>query len=159
MIISINKKRLAISLIIPIAVGLLSSFITAGDMDIYKDIDKPPFAPNGIVFPIVWSVLYILMGISLYLVWNKPDRYADKKRALFFFGLSLFFNFIWSPIFFSLRSYMAAFVVLILLFITVIVTIVEFYKLDRIAALLQIPYIIWLLFAGYLNLAIYYMNK
>ena len=158
MIISINKKRLAISLLVPVVAGLISSLITRGDMDIYERIKKPALAPPGIVFPIAWTVLYILMGVSLYLVWNKRGLNPDKSKAFIFFGISLFLNFIWSPVFFSLESYAAAFVILVIMFIAVVLTVIEYSKIDGIAALLQIPYLLWLLFAGYLNLAIYYLN-
>ncbi len=158
MIISINKKRLALSILIPLLVGGASSLLTRGDMKIYDEIDKPPLAPPGLLFPIAWGILYILMGISLYLVWNKNDFRADKSKAYFFFGMSLFLNFIWSPVFFSMKAFLPAFVILLLLLVSVILTIVEYYKIDRAAAFLQLPYLVWLLFAGYLNLAIYYLN-
>ena len=159
MIISINKKRLVTSLLFPILIGALSALATRGDMDVYKDIIRPPLAPPGIVFPIVWSILYILMGVSIYLVWNKDDPYADKSKAFFFFGLSLSLNFIWSPVFFSLKAYLAAFIILLLLVLSVVLTIIEYYKINKTAAFLQIPYLVWLLFAGYLNFAIYYLNR
>ena len=158
MIISINKKRLAISVLIQLLAGIISSLITMGNMDIYNEIKKPPLAPPGVVFPIAWGILYILMGASLYIVWNKKDYYADKSKAFLFFGISLFLNFIWSPVFFSLKAFFPAFVILLLMIVALIMTIVEYYKIERIAAFLQIPYLLWLLFAGYLNLAIYYLN-
>lgn len=159
MIIRFNLKKLLISLAIPLLVGGLSAFITKDNMDIYKEIARPPLSPPSWVFPVAWSILYILMGISFYLIWNKRDMYADKKRAYLLYFLQLFLNFIWSPIFFGAQNYLLAFIILVLLVITVVFMIVEFYDIERWAALLQIPYLIWLLFAGYLNLAIYILNR
>ena len=159
MIIKINFKKLVVSLLIPLAVGGLSALITGGDMDIYGKIKQPPLAPPSIVFPIAWSILYTLMGISLYLVWTKDRTYANKKCAYVIFGIQLALNFIWSPIFFSARQYLLAFVVLICLWIFAIIMTVLFYKISKPAGLLQIPYILWLTFAGYLNLGIYLLNK
>ena len=159
MIIRFNLKKLLISLAIPLLVGGLSAFITKDDMDIYKEIARPPLSPPSWVFPVAWSILYILMGISFYLIWSKRDIYADKKRAYLLYFLQLFLNFIWSPIFFGAQNYLLAFIILVLLVITVVFMIVEFYDIERWSALLQIPYLIWLLFAGYLNLAIYILNR
>ena len=159
MIIRFNLKKLLISLAMPLLVGGLSAFITKDDMDIYKEIARPPLSPPSWVFPVAWSILYILMGISFYLIWNKHDIYADKKRAYLLYFLQLFLNFIWSPIFFGAQNYLLAFIILVLLVITVVFMIVEFYDIERWSALLQIPYLIWLLFAGYLNLAIYILNR
>ena len=158
MILRLNLKKLIISLLVPLGVGGLSALITGGNMDIYSKINRPPLSPPGIVFPIVWSVLYTLMGISLYLVWNKDDNSSQSNIAYFWFAVQLFLNFIWSPIFFGAQQYLVAFIVLILLIASVVAMIVSFYKISKPAALLQIPYLIWLIFAGYLNLAIYILN-
>ncbi len=159
MIVKFNLKKLIISLIIPLAVGGLSAFITRGDMELYKTVMRPPFSPPAIVFPIVWSVLYILMGISLYLIWNNGDDYADKTMSYALFGFQLFLNFIWSPVFFSANQYLLAFIILVVLWITVLFMITSFYKISKPAALLQIPYLIWLTIAGYLNIGIYLLNR
>ena len=158
MILKLNLKKLIISLLVPLGVGGLSALITGGNMDIYSKINRPPLSPPGIVFPIVWSILYTLMGISLYLVWNKNDNSSQSNIAYFWFAVQLFLNFIWSPIFFGAQQYLVAFIVLILLIASVVAMIVSFYKISKPAALLQIPYLIWLIFAGYLNLAIYILN-
>ncbi len=158
MTIKFNLKKFIISLLIPIAVGGLSALITGKDMMIYDEITRPKLSPPFIVFPIAWSILYILMGISLYMIWNKDDRYTNKSRAYLFFTASLIFNFLWSPIFFSAKLFAVAFVVLILMFISVLLTIIEYYKINKAAAILQIPYLLWLVFAGYLNLAISILN-
>lgn len=159
MIIKFNLKKFLISVAIPLLVGGFSALITMGDMDIYKEINTPPLSPPSWLFPVVWTILYFLMGVSLYLVWNKQDIYVDKKKAYLLFCLQLFLNFIWSPVFFTARSFLLAFIILVLLIITVVFMIVEFYNIDKRAGLLQIPYLIWLLFAAYLNMAIYILNK
>lgn len=159
MIIRFNLKKFLISIAIPLLVGGFSALITMGDMGIYKEINRPPLSPPSWLFPVAWTILYFLMGVSLYLVWNKPDTYADKRKAYLLFCLQLFLNFIWSPVFFTARSFLLAFIILVLLIITVAFMIAAFYEIDKRAGLLQIPYLIWLLFAAYLNMAIYILNK
>lgn len=159
MIVRFNLKRLIISLLIPLAAGGISALITRGDMDLYKTVNRPPLSPPGIVFPIVWTVLYILMGVSLYLIWNNGDNYSDKTAGYVIFAIQLFLNFIWSPVFFSARQYLLAFILLVILFISVILMMIRFYKIYRPAALLQIPYLIWLVIAGYLNMGVYLLNR
>ncbi len=159
MIIKCDIKKLIISLLIPLAVGGLSALIVGNDMDIYKDITRPPLSPPSIVFPIAWTILYILMGISLYLVMCEKGNYDNKTKGYVFFATQLIFNFLWSPIFFSAKLYAIAFIVLILMWISALLMIIYFYKVNKTAGLLQIPYIVWLTFAGYLNLGIYLLNK
>jgi len=158
MILKFNLKKFIVSLLIPLAVGGLSALITKDDMDIYKDVIRPPLSPPSIVFPIAWSILYILMGISFYLVWQKEDKYLDKTKAYLFFVSGLIFNFLWTPIFFSAKLYLMAFFILLFLLSSVILMIVSYYKISKPAAFLQIPYLLWLLFAGYLNMGIYLLN-
>ena len=158
MILKFNLKRFLISLAIPLVVGGLSALITSGDMDLYSRIVRPPLSPPSIVFPIVWTILYTLMGVSLYLIWNNSDSYSDKTTAFVLFAVQLFLNFIWSPIFFSAQQYLVAFIILVLLWITVFLMIISFYRISKVAGILQIPYLIWLTFAGYLNFAIMILN-
>ena len=158
MIIRFDLKKFVLSLLPPLLAGGLSALITRGDMDLYKNINRPPLSPPGIVFPIVWTVLYILMGVSFYMILVKRDIYANKKTAFVWYFASLFLNFIWSPVFFSARQYLLAFVILVFLYVTVAVTAFLFYKIDKPAGLLQIPYIIWLTFAAYLNLGVFILN-
>ena len=159
MIFKLDWKKLIVSLLIPLAVGGLSAFITPGDMDIYTKIERPPLSPPGKLFPIVWSILYFLMGVSLYIIWNSRARSDEKRSAFIFFALQLFMNFIWSPIFFSMQQYLLGFVVLVILWIFIIAMIISFKRISPIAAYLQIPYLLWVTFAGYLNLGIYILNR
>lgn len=158
MVLKFNLKRLLISLAIPLIVAGASALITGGNMQIYNDINRPRLSPPSALFPIVWSILYILMGVSLYLVWNREDTIKDKSTAYLFFALQLFFNFLWSPVFFSARQYLAAFVIIILLWLSIIGMIVSFSKISKLAALLQIPYLLWVTFAAYLNLGVFLLN-
>lgn len=157
MILRINFKKLLLSIAIPLLAGGLSALISGGT-EIYTEIKRPPLSPPGIVFPIVWTILYILMGISLYLI-SISDKKADKSTAYLLFGIQLFLNFIWSPIFFGAQQFLVAFIVLILLWIFTLLMIIVFYNISKPAGLLQIPYLIWLTFAAYLNLSIYLLNK
>lgn len=158
MVFKFNLKRFLISIAIPIIVGGLSALITSGNMDIYSNITRPTLSPPSWLFPMVWSILYFLMGVSLYLVWNSNANDDKKRQAFILFGIQLLLNFIWSPIFFNGRRFGLAFVVLIFLWIFALLMIVSFYRISKLAGILQIPYLLWLTFAGYLNLAIYLLN-
>lgn len=146
-------KRIIYSLL-PIIGGAIVGLITSGYMD-YQDIVKPLFSPPGIVFPIVWTILYILMGISYFLATKDNE---DNKELDQIYLLQLFVNFIWPIIFFALGMYFTAFLWIVLLIILVIVMIKELLKANKISGYLQIPYLIWLLFATYLNLGITLLN-
>ena len=158
MVFKFNLKRLLISIAIPLLVGGLSALITSGNMDIYSSIVSPPLSPPGWLFAVAWSILYFLMGVSLYLVWNTAANEGVKRQAFLLFGIQLFLNFIWSPIFFNEQWFLAAFVVLIALWIFAFLMVKSFYKISKKAGLLQIPYLLWLTFAAYLNFAIYLLN-
>ncbi len=147
-----------IGIAIPVAVGLLSALLTKDSMDIYKTIVKPLLAPPGVLFPIVWSVLYVLMGVGSTLVYNSGAGKREKRIAFIFYGLQLAANFFWSILFFNQRLFLASFILLVLLWALIIGMVVSFYKVNKTAALLQIPYLLWVTFAGYLNLAIYLLN-
>ena len=151
----IQWKRLILCIAIPLAVGGISALLTSSGMETFQALNKPPLSPPGWLFPVVWTLLYILMGIASYLVLTsgKPSR-----SALTFYGLQLLFNFFWSIIFFNLERYLFAFVWLIALLILIFITTVLFYKISKPAGYLMIPYLLWVAFAGYLNLFIYLLN-
>ena len=154
-----KAKPYIISVLIALAVGGLSALLTMGNMDIYSQIIKPSFAPPGIVFPIVWGVLYILMGISAAIVFTSGQASYDKRtQALKSYGLSLILNFFWSIIFFKLGAFFFAFVWLLALLATVVRTVLEYREIDWLAAALQIPYLLWLLFAAYLSAGVWILN-
>lgn len=151
----IQWKTLIICLIIPLAVGIISAFLTRNNMETFDLINKPFLAPTSWLFPVVWTILYILMGIASYLVFisEKPN-----KTALTVYGLQLIFNFFWSIIFFNLELYLFAFIWLVLLWLLVIKTTILFYQISKLAGYLMIPYLLWVTFAGYLNFSIYLLN-
>ena len=153
-----DKKPLIIALLIPLAVGGLSALLTGG-MDNFKTLEKPPLSPPGWIFPVVWTVLYLLMGFASYLVYNSKAPTYKKNNALLFYGLQLFFNFFWSIIFFRWEMYLFAFIWLMIMWALIIITTVKFYKINKLSGLLMIPYLLWVTFAAYLNLGIYILNK
>ena len=153
---NINKKVLAASLLIPLAVGGLASWINYDGISNFENINKPSFAPPQAVFPIVWTLLYLLMGISSYLIYSSSKD--GKKTALIFYALQLAFNFIWTFVFFGLSGYFAAFIILLVLLALTAGMIITFLPVNQTAAYIQIPYFIWLCFAGVLNYFIYRLN-
>ena len=152
-----SKKNLFISMGISLGVGGLSSLLTYKSQNIYDEIITPTLSPPSILFPIVWTVLYILMGISSYIVYNSQSEF--KSKALVIYVLQLIVNFIWPILFFNLRVFLLSFLWLILLVILVIYMLKLFYDVKPISSYLQIPYICWLLFASYLNFMIYILNS
>ncbi|MBE5960749.1 MAG: tryptophan-rich sensory protein [Lachnospiraceae bacterium] len=146
-----------ISVMIPLFIGFLAGALTSNSQELYKMMEKPSFSPPAILFPIVWTILYILMGISYYLVIQSDSDLKDKAVKVYFTQLLL--NFFWSIIFFNLQNYLAAFIWILLLIAAVIAMIVVFCRIKKIAGCLQIPYLLWLLFAAVLNFAVYRLNR
>ena len=155
-----KAKPYILSIAIALAVGGLSAFLTRNSMDIYSELITPPLAPPAIVFPIVWTLLYVLMGVSAARIGTNATAPREQiEKALLVYAFSLFVNFTWSLIFFNLRDILFAFAWLLILWILVLVTILDYYKINRAAAYLQIPYLLWCTFALYLNLGIYLLNR
>ena len=153
-------KVYIVSILLALGTGLLSSSLTNMNLDIYPQLAKPPLAPPSAVFPIVWTVLYILMGISAAMIYlGKSNSKIDVQNALSLYGASLIINFTWSIIFFGFQKYLFAFIWLIFLLFTIVRMLISFERLNKIAAYLQLPYIVWVIFAGYLNFAIYILNR
>ncbi len=139
--------------------GALSAIFTNNSMNKYKNYNRPILSPPGWLFPIVWSILFVLMAISAYIVYTSNATKKEKTDALFLYFLQLVINFFWTIIFFSFDQLLLGFLWIILLWIVVIFMMLAFFKIKPIAAYLQIPYILWLSFAAYLNLGIYVLNK
>jgi len=154
----LKLKTFITAVFIPLAVGALSALATGGSMANFALINKPPLSPPAWLFPVVWTILYILMGIASYLVITSGADSQKIKKAISFYAIQLVFNFFWSIIFFNLEMYFFAAVWLVALFILVIYTTVLFYDISKNAAYLMIPYIIWLAFALYLNIGIFLLN-
>lgn len=149
-------KKLVVCLLLPLAVGGLAAFLTRNSMDLFAMVKKPPLSPPGWLFPVVWTILYLLMGFASYLVLvaEKPGRTAWK-----FYLAQLAFNFVWPILFFHLQMYLLSFVWLLLLWMLILVTILWFTRSSRLAGYLLIPYLLWVTFAGYLNVGIYILNQ
>ena len=140
-------------------VGIVSAFFTREDVKIYgTTIIKPLLSPPSLIFPIVWTILYALMGISIAKIYlSSPSK--EKTTAIVLFGTQLFLNFCWSFIFFSFQVFGIACFWLLALLISVIFMIIYFRKIDKFSGNLQIPYLIWLAFAFYLNISVYFLNR
>ncbi|MGN0669627.1 MAG: TspO/MBR family protein, partial [Oscillospiraceae bacterium] len=130
-----------------------------GDISaVYQTLEKPPLSPPDWIFSVVWIILYALMGISAYLVYRSDSEPVSVKSALRVYWLQLVVNFAWSIVFFRFQAFWAAFVVLIILLILVITMLVKFAKIRPVAALVSAPYLLWLLFAAYLNVTTALLN-
>lgn len=155
----INIFRLIISIIIPQLIGFIGTFFTSSSTNSwYESLNKPAFTPPDAVFGPVWIFLYLLMGISLYLIWNKGLKNNHVRSAIIVFAIQLLLNSLWSIVFFGLQSTILGFIVIILLWLAIIVTIRKFYPISPIAAWLLSPYLLWVTFATIINYFILVMN-
>ncbi len=154
----IKLKQLLIAVLIPLVTGGVSALLTRNGMMTFDALQKPPLSPPAWVFPVVWTILYTLMGIASYLVYASSASRIDKDGALTVYAVQLAFNFLWSIIFFNLEMYRFALVWLLLLLLLVIVTTVRFYRINKAAGWLLVPYIVWLVIAAYLNFQIIVLN-
>lgn len=143
------------SILIPVIIGGIVGLFISKSID-YSFLQKPFLAPPSILFPIMWTILYILMGISYGIL--DSNNLIDTKQNIIYY-LQLFVNALWSIFFFTLKWRLFSFIWIILLDLLVIIMIFSFYKKNKIAGLIQIPYLLWVLFASYLNLSIYLLNK
>lgn len=150
-------KKLLLCLGVPLAVGGLSALIS-GNMAGYRELIRPPLSPPGWVFPVVWTVLYLLMGWASFRVSEANAPKDAKRQSLGIYGLQLLVNLLWSPVFFRLELRLAAFVILLVLWLLVCLTIHRFSAIDEKAGDLLLPYLLWITFAGYLNLGAYILN-
>ncbi len=151
-----NIKKIISYIVITLLVGSFFTLFIMDSFNIYNTMDKPFLSPNKIVFPIVWSVLYILMGISLYIV--SESKYLNKDKSYLLYILQLLVNSVWPLFFFKFRLFFVSFLIVLLLIYLVIKLILEFYKINKLAAYLQIPYLLWLIFASYLSLGVFLLN-
>lgn len=155
----INWKALILCLLVPLAVGGAAALLSRGSMHEFNMLDKPPLSPPGALFPIVWSALFLLMGLASYLVLASHSEPEVIKRSLSLYALQLAFNFLWTVFFFVFGWRLFSFFWLIALFALILLTCVRFSASSRAAAWLLAPYLLWVAFAGYLNLGIYLLNR
>lgn len=155
----INKRLLFICIAIPVIVGGISALLTRNSMEMFEMIAKPPLSPPGWLFPVVWTILYIVMGISSYIILTSDARREEIEDAIRLYGYQLLVNFLWPTFFFNFQWYFFALLWLVLLWILVLLMIRKFADINKWAAYLNIPYLIWLTFAGYLNAGIWWLNR
>ena len=154
----IQWPRLIAALLLPLAVGGLSAWLTGSFSETYQSVYKPLLSPPGWVFPVVWTVLYLLMGYASYLVWTSDASDEEKKEALTRYAVQLIFNFVWPLLFFRWRMFWIAFIWLVLLWVLILLTKRRFDGIDRRSGLCLIPYLVWVTFAAYLNLGVSLLN-
>lgn len=154
-----NVIKLILSLALPFIVGAIGSMFTVSSIASWYDfLNKPWFTPPGWVFGPAWSLLYILIGISFYLIWKRGIKTAQAKIAVGIFSLQIFFNGLWSILFFGLQSPILGLINILVLWLLILINIIQFYKLDKRAGLLLIPYICWVTFATLLNYFVWILN-
>ena len=140
--------------------GFIGSLFNSNSINTwYKEINKPSFLPPNYLFPIVWTILFILMGISLYLIWKEYPSNKLASIAIIFFAIQLALNILWSFLFFYLRNPLLGSIEIVILWIFILLTIIKFYNINKVAAYLLIPYILWVSFATLLSISIYFLNS
>lgn len=155
-----NPIKLLISFFICQLAGIIGSIFTASSVKSwYRTLNKPLFTPPSCLITFVWTILFVLMGLSLFFIWKKFPEDKRTKKGLFIFILQLVFNILWSALFFGLKSSLLGFVDIIILWVLILITILNFFRISKLAGLLLIPYILWVSFAGILNFAIWILNK
>ena len=155
----IDKKQLLIHIAIPLAVGVVAGLLTREAMANFGMLEKPPLAPPGWLFPVVWTILYVLMGISSYIIQMSSANAEQKADALMLYRYQLIVNFLWSIFFFNFEWRFFAFLWILHLWLLIILMIKSFSKISETAARLNIPYLIWVTFAAYLNFGIWWLNR
>ncbi len=149
---------LVTAILIPLLIGGFSAFLTAGDMKIYETMKHPPLAPPGWLFPIVWTILYVLMGIASYYVYTSDTEPSRKRKALTIYAAQLIMNFFWPTLFFTYEHYLIAMIWLLAMWVLIIICGIRFFRIQRIAGLFMGVLFLWTTFAAYLNLATYVIS-
>lgn len=152
----ISIGTMILSLLIPLLVGGISAALSAKGMATYGEMRKPPLSPPAWTFSVAWTLLYVMMGLASYFVITSDS--GNKKIAIVIYLMQLAMNFMWSIIFFRWGAYLPAFIWLFVMWCLVILCIARFYSINRLAACLLIPYIVWLSFAAYLNMGAYVLS-
>lgn len=155
----VNIFALIIAILIPLIVGGISASLSAEGMITYGTMNRPPLSPPAWLFPVAWTILYLMMGLASYFVFVSESNSRSKSIALIIYAVQLAMNFMWSIVFFNWGYYLFAFVWLIIMWGLVILCAVLFLRISGLAACLMVPYIIWLTFAAYLNMGAYILNQ
>lgn len=146
-----------VCILIPLAVGMISAILSGDQMKSFGELNQPPLSPPAWLFPVAWTILYILMGIALLLILRANHRL--KAGAIGLFASQLILNFLWSPVFFMRRDYVTAMIILVLMLALTIILTVMARQINRAAAILLVPYIAWMAFAAYLNAGVGLLNN
>lgn len=157
MIKKINWLQLVIIILATELIGMLSSLFSGNTGQIYKSFEKPPLSPPGWLFGVIWPILYLLMAIAAYIIYQTPHT-ASRQKAITLYWVQLFVNFLWPIVFFRFEWYWISVAIILLLDILVLTTTIWFYKINKAAGYLMIPYILWIVFATYLNIGIAILN-
>lgn len=157
MIRKINWYQLLVIVLTTELIGMLASLFSGNAGQIYTTFIKPPLSPPGWLFGVIWPVLYLLMGIAAYIIYQTPQT-PDRKMATTLYWVQLFVNFLWPIIFFRFEWYWISVIVILILDVLVVMTMIRFYKINKTAGYLLIPYLLWILFATYLNIGIAMLN-
>lgn len=152
----INIKHLITSLAISLGIGVISAIITTSGMESFNKATKPPLTPPGFLFPVVWTILFILMGISAYIIYESDSKH--KSPALTVYATQLAVNFMWPIFFFFMQKYLLSFIWIVLLWALIIIMITLFAQINKLSAWLQVPYLLWVTFASYLTFGVYLLN-
>lgn len=154
-----NWKAILIAVTIPLAVGALASLLTGSAMQDFALLQKPPLSPPGWLFPVVWTLLYAMMGLASYLVYASSCPPEFRSTGLAFYAAQLVFNFFWSILFFRFGLYLLSFFWLLAMLVLIAAAALQFRRCDKRAFWLLVPYLVWVTFAGYLNLGIWILNR
>ena len=156
-----KRKRtwtLITAMLIPVAVGVFSAILTGNDMKIYENMNRPFLAPPGWVFPIAWTILYIMMGIASYLVYTSDRDGETRRKALMFYAAQLIMNFFWSTLFFTYTRLLISFIWIMVMWVLVLICMIKFFRINTAAGLMMGVLLLWTTFAAYLNLACYILS-
>lgn len=154
-----NTLKLILSIVICQAAGLIGTVFTLDSIPTwYAALNKPSFNPPNWLFGPVWTILYLMMGISLFIIWKEDLKNKVVKSAFTVFMIQLFLNTIWSIVFFGMQSISGGLIIIVLLWIMILITILKFMKISRVAGILLIPYLLWVSFATFLNFSIFKLN-
>ena len=154
----INKRLLVSCIALPLLVGGAAALLTRESMQVFEMVNIPPLSPPAWLFPVAWTLLYSLMGLATYFMLTATAENQEKKQALSVYIYQLVVNFLWPTFFFNLQWYLFSFLWLLLLWVLVLVTLLRYYNISKIAGYLLVPYLVWLTFAAYLNLGIWLLN-
>lgn len=155
----IDRGLLIKSIALPLLVGVIAGLLTRGAMQEFGVLTKPPLSPPGWLFPVVWTILYTFMGISAYIIKTSDASTEQIDDALMIYRYQLIVNFLWSIFFFNFQWYFFSFIWILLLWVLIILMIRSFDKISKTAAYLNIPYLLWVTFAAYLNFGIWWLNR